>query len=144
MKRPIVLLILLAGLFAAGCSTPPPRGFKTIPGPGWTTIEIRNDVTPDRAWQFVVGLLAKNLDLEVISKENGYLRTAWSHTWNGAYTPRYRVRVTVIFPEDRQTIRIKPEAQAMLEDGIWVAGDDARLMPGLKAELLGALGRTLR
>jgi hypothetical protein len=136
--------MLLIVIVAAGCSTPPPRGYKAIPGPGWTTLEIRTDVTSDRAWQTVVEVLAKDFDLEFMSKEDGYIRTAWSHTWNGIYLPQYRVRVTVLFPQDRQTIRLKPEAQALLDDRGWVAGTDERLLPGLKAELLGTLGRTLR
>ncbi|MFO7535470.1 MAG: hypothetical protein R6X19_07280 [Kiritimatiellia bacterium] len=144
MKCRLCLPLLLATILATGCSTPLPKGFQTVPGPGWTTLEIRKDVNYDHAWNSVVELLARDFDLEILSKEDGYMRTAWSHTWNGAYLPLYRVRVTVLFPEDRQTIRIKPEAQTFSKDEVWVAGADERLLPGLKAELLGTIGRTLR
>ena len=143
MKKTGCLLILLAGVFLAGCSTPPPPGFEPL-DTGWSTLEIRNDLNFERAWKLTIDTLARDFDLEFISKEDGYIRTAWSQTWNGVFQPYYRVRVTVLFPDNRQTIRIKPEAQAFLEGDGWVIGTDKRLLPGLKEELLGSLGRTLR
>jgi len=37
----------------------------------------------DKAWSSVVDLLVRQLDLEVLSKENGYLRTNWLYSWTG-------------------------------------------------------------
>lgn len=144
MKRTGSLLVLLAALFASGCTTPPPQGFMPFPGTGWTTLEIRNDVNFDRAWSITLETLARDFDFELLSKGDGYMRTAWSQTWNGVFQPHYRVRVTVLFPDNRQTLRIKAEAQAFLEGDGWVVGSDKRLLPGLKEELLGSIGRTLR
>jgi hypothetical protein len=143
MKKHAKRLILLVALIASGCATPMPQGFQTLPA-HWSTLEIRNDVPYERAWASTVELLALNFDLEVMSREDGYLRTAWSHTWNGIYLPQYRVRVIVIFPQDRRTIRVKSEAQAFTEEFGWVTGTDERLAPSLKTELLGTIGRTLR
>jgi hypothetical protein len=87
-------------------------------------------------------VLVRNFDLEFISKEEGYLRTAWLYTWPGVYMANYRVRVTALFSEDHKTLQLKPEAQS-LEAGIWVEGADTRLLPSLKTDLVGTIGRTI-
>ena len=143
MKKHLIGLLLLATSLFCGCSTPLPAGFQEVPSPGWTVMEVRNDLAYDRAWKLVVGMLARDFDLEFQSREDGYLRTAWSYTWNGFYQSQYRVRVTVLFAEDGKTLKIKSDAQALVDDE-WVEGVDARLLPGLKEELIGTIGRTIR
>lgn len=141
--RSLLVLPVLAALLAGCMSVEPPQAFLRYGAPGWTALEVREDVSYDRAWKVVVAILVRHFDLEFLSKEEGYLRTAWLHTWSGVYLTYYRVRVTVLFSEDRKTIQIKPEAQFLSESG-WEEGADSRLLPNLKAELVGTIGRTLR
>jgi hypothetical protein len=144
MKIRALLIIPALALLLSGCaSIEAPQAFLRYNATGWTALEVRNDVSYDRAWKVIVGILVRKFDLEFLSKEEGYLRTAWLHTWSGVYLDHYRVRITVLFSEDRKTIQLKPEAQFRDESG-WVEGADSRLLPSLKAELVGTIGRTLR
>ncbi len=144
MKIRFSLILVVLSMLVSGCSSPDaPMAFSRFNAPGWSLLEIRNDVAYDRSWKVVIGIIVRTFDLEFISKEEGYIRTAWLHTWTGIYLPNYRVRVTVLFSEDRKTLQLKPEAQS-LEEGAWVEGADTRLLPNLKAELVGTIGRTLR
>lgn len=132
------------GALLAGCTSPEaPTSFSRYNAPGWTSFEIRNDVSYERAWKVMVGILVHKFDVEFLSKEEGYIRTAWHYTWPGVYMPNYRVRVTALFSEDQKTIQLKPEAES-LEAGVWVPGADTRLLPNLKADLVGTIGHTLR
>jgi hypothetical protein len=130
------LPILLAVGFL-GCAAP--GTFVRTMEPTWATIELREDVTYDKAWSTIIDLLVKNFDIEVSQKENGYIRTGWLYTWTGQYTETYRVRVTVKFPDDRKTVQVKSEAY--FKDYV---GFDTRLLQTLKTDIMGAIGRTTR
>jgi len=81
--------------------------------------------------------------VEFISKDDGYVRTAWTYTWSGVYQQNYRVRVTAKFSDDRKSVDIKSEAQA-LRGSDWLTGVDARQLATLKTDMMGTIGRTTR
>ena len=138
------LLVLATALLLCGCATPKtPPSFSTINGPGWTTIEIREGVAFEKAWNTVIGILIRDFDLVVALRDEGYVRTDWLYSWSGKYQQTYRVRVTLKFSDDRKRIDLKPEAQSM-QDGLWVLGVDTRLVSTLKTDLMGTIGRTTR
>ncbi|MBK7103698.1 MAG: hypothetical protein IPH62_00225 [Ignavibacteriae bacterium] len=107
--------------------------------PGWTTIELREDVSYDKAWTSIYDLLSRTFDIEIAQKENGYIRTGWIYTWTGKYTDYYRVRVTVKFPEHRKSVDVKSEA--FYKDYV---GYDTRLLTTLKTDIMGSVGRITR
>jgi hypothetical protein len=108
------------------------------------TIEVREDVDFERAWETTFAILVRDFDIEFVEKDNGYIRTAWMYTWSGVYQQNYRVRVTMKFSEDRKSIAIKSEAQALLQANIWTVGVDTRQLSTLKTDLMGTIGRTTK
>jgi hypothetical protein len=136
--------LLCAGLLlGSGCTTPQPASFSHATSPGWASVEIREGVTYDRAWDMVFSILSREFDMVTAMKDDGYIQTGWLHTWSGMYQEDYRVRVTVKFAADRKTLRVRSEAW-MLNGRNWLIGTDARLMSTLKTDLMGTIGRTTR
>ena len=128
-------------LVVAGCVAP--RTFVKTLEPTWASIELRKDITYVKAWEIVVDSLVKRFDLEILSKENGYLRTNWLYSWTGRLNERYRVRVTVKFSPDHRKIELKSEAEYG-GAGMWIMGYDTRLLETIKSDITGNIGRTTR
>lgn len=143
MKRIFFPGILAALVFAAGCVAMAPRSFKSGVEPGWSSMEIRDNINYDEAWGTVFGLLCRTFDIETAMKDDGYIRTSWLHSWSGQYNPGYTVRVTVKFSNDRRTLDLKTEAMLMQGPRIFI-GVDTRLASTLKTDLMGTIGRTTR
>lgn len=131
-----ILLLLLTGCIA-------PKTFVQTLEPTWASIELRHDVTYEKAWEITVDSLVKRFDLEVLSKENGYLRTNWLYTWTGKLNERYRVRVTAKFSPEQKKVELKSEAEYG-GAGKWVMGYDTRLLETIKSDIMGSIGRTTR
>jgi len=141
LRRVVVTLCLTAALGLGACSAP--SSFVRVSEAGWSTVELAPGVNPDEAWDSVVDILAKKFDLEMISKEGGYVRTGWSYTWTGMRTEDYRVRAVVKFTPKRDQVQIRSEAEYGKE-GSWVMGTDDRLLSTLKTDIAGAVARTTR
>jgi hypothetical protein len=120
-----------------------PTTFTRTMEPTWAGIEIRPELGFENAWNSVVDLLARRFDLEVISKDNGYIRTNWLYTWTGVMSEDYRVRVTIKFSPDHSKLEVKSEAQ-FREVGGWVLGTDEALLQTLKTDIMGSVGRSTR
>jgi hypothetical protein len=143
-----ILTLTLIVPFMFGCGilfSSGPRSFVQAIEPTWVSVEIRDDLSYDEAWREVVDILAKKFELEVISKDGGYIRTAWIYTWwkSGKITENYRVRAIVKFSADRKKVDIKTEAN-YLKDDTWVTGTDTRLLQTVKTDIMGVVGRTTR
>jgi len=142
----IIVLVALAALVAIAISTGDtkrPQSFVKTMEPGWVTIEVREDIPYDRAWASVVDLVVKKFEAEILSKEDGYLRTTWLYTWTGELREDYRVRVTVKFAPDRMKVDIKSEANYLRGEN-WVIGSDTTVLQTLKADIMGIVGRVTR
>jgi hypothetical protein len=130
----LTLTVALAG---------PPKTFQKLANSQWVSYEIRSDVEFEHAWNTVFDILITDFDLEMVLKNDGYLRTAWLHSYGGSYDHEYRVRVTVRFAPDHKKLRVKAEAQ--VKDGDrWITGVDSRLLATLRTDLMGTIGRTTR
>ena len=125
----------------AGCVAP--RTFVKTMEPTWAAVEIRTDLPFDQAWEAIVDTLVKRFDLEVISRQDGYLRTNWLYTWTGKVRENYRVRVTAKFSPDHKKVEVKSEAEYG-GAGMWVMGYDTRLLETIKTDVMGTIGRTTR
>lgn len=143
MKCGLFGFVLL--FLALGCASGPraPRSFSQVSAPGWSTLELRDDVDYDRAWDSVYALLVRDFDMEFASREDGYMRTAWHYAWSGVYQMNYRVRVKIMFSADRSSLELKPEAHYFQRDR-WVMGVDSRQISTLRTDLMGTVGRTAR
>ena len=109
----------------------------------WAGVEVRPELGFETAWNSTVDLLSRRFDLEVISKDNGYIRTNWLYTWTGVMSEDYRVRVTVKFSPDHKKLEVKSEAQFHTLTG-WVLGTDEALLQTLKTDIMGSVGRSTR
>lgn len=144
MRKATALVLLLGAMTLQGCSSMPKSFARTVE-PGWAAIEIREGMDFEQAWQETLDVLAKKFELEMISKDGGYARTSWIHTWwkAGEVTENYRVRVVVKFSADRTKVDIKTEANYLMS-GEWVLGTDTRLLQTVKTDIMGVVGRTTR
>jgi hypothetical protein len=131
-------------IVVVGCATLP-KSFVQVMEPTWASIEIREGMGSEEAWQQVVDVLAKKFELEMISREGGYVRTSWIYTWwkVGELTENYRVRAIVKFSPDWKKVDIKTEAN-YLKKGGWIVGTDTRLLQTVKTDIMGVVGRTTR
>ena len=107
--------------------------------PTWTSIELQEDLSFDKAWETVLDILIRKFDIEVSQKDNGYIRTGWLYTWTGNYTKKYRVRVTIKFQYEKGSIDIKSEAY--YNDRV---GFDNNLLQTIKTDIMGTVGRITR
>ena len=143
MKWRSHVLIGIVALVVTGCMAP--KSFVRIMEPTWSSVELRPGMTYDDAWKEVLDVLAKKFEIEMISKDGGYLRTSWIYTWwkAGQMTQNYRVRAIIKFAPNRDKVDIKTEAQ-YLQRGQWVVGTDTRLLQTVKTDIMGVVGRTTR
>ena len=155
-KRSLLLiLVTFSGLFLMCCA---PKTFVRNISPGWSMIEIRDEVSYDKAWKSVVDLIAKQFDIEILSKEDGYIRTGWLYSWTrtgwlyswtGNLTQNYKVRSLIKFNPDKGIVEVKSEAQ-FYDGGYfgigagWVMGTDELLSTTLRSAIMERVGRVSR
>jgi hypothetical protein len=135
----VLVLCLSLGLAFAG----PPKTFQKTGPSQWITFEIRDGVDFQHAWDSTFDILIKDFDLDLVLKDDGYVRTQWLYAYGEKYDFQYRLRLAVRFAPDRKSIRVKPEAH--YKDGEnWVMGVDSRLINTFKTDLMGTIGRITR
>lgn len=121
----------------------PPSTFVRTMEATWASIQIRESLAYENAWNGIMEVLVRQFDLEVLSKENGYMRTGWLYTWTGEMREDYRVRVTVKINPERDKADVKSEANYRTKKG-WILGSDTALLRTLKTDIMGTVGRTTR
>src|SRR3989338_3645243 len=142
------VLYIVVGLFlsfslSSCCRLFKPDTFVQTMEPAWAVIEVREGLTYEKAWSSVVDLLVKRFDLEMVSKDDGYARTAWLYTWTGKLNRNYRVRVILKFSADKTAVHVKSDAEYG-GPGNWFAGYDTILLETLKTDIMGSVGRMTR
>ena len=147
LKKSFATWLLLFGVISiTSCA---PTTFVRTMRPGWNTVEVREELEYNQAWNSVVDLISKEFDIEIISKEDGYLRTGWLYTWTGKLKEGYKVRAIIKFSPDRKMVEIKSDAQ-YYSSGVlgmgqgWVMGIDERLITTLRTDVMGKIGRVTR
>ncbi len=139
-------MVLAVALVLAACA---PTTFVRTMEPSWNTVEVRKDLTGDQAWDAVVDLTARRFDIEVLSKQDGYLRSGWLYSWTGKINQFYKVRTIIKFSPYKDKVEIKSEAQfyspglAGVGQG-WQMGTDERLTSTMRSDIMGKVGRTTR
>jgi len=133
-----VLLIALFGV-VAGCGAP--KSFKPTLKPEFRTIELK-DINYDKAWDVVKSMLYNEFSIEIIQKETGFIKTAWSNTWTGEKLPDYRVRLVVTFTGAHldETVKIKAEAEYG-RLGASETGIDTNLLEQFSEQVRAQLGQ---
>ena len=141
-----IVSVAVALLMCVGCGAPSSfvRGST-----GWKVIEVREGLNTDcdKAWQTTVDTVARNWDIEMMDKESGYLRTAWTYGISGGVYNQYRGRLTVKFPGGQQCnkLEVRTEAQWLADyyTGNWISGFDTAFNRDVYGALSGRLGRTV-
>ena len=145
-RKMMVPLGLAVALVSASCA---PTTFVQTMDPGWNSVEIREELSYEDAWEAIVDTLARKFDIEILSKEDGYLRTGWLYSWTGKLEESYKVRAVVKFTPDKRKVEIKSEAQHYSSGvfglgGGWVMGTDERLTTTMRTDIMGKIGRITR
>jgi hypothetical protein len=152
-----MLLVGMLGLLAicmitVGCShkggVPKPESFiVTHDATGdWRIIEIRNDLIgkKDTIWSVLVDTVSTKYDLETLSKETGYLRSSWKHTYiyNEQIISNYRSRIVVKIDDVKPELKIKVESNWLSDRG-WLQGYDTILLKDIYSDIQGKVGRII-
>ena len=97
-----LLLIVSASLFN-GCGTGAPDSFMRMTKQYWEVVDVKPSVKYDDAWQRVIYIVTKKFELEMISKEDGYVRSAYgaSYFTEDMSNDKYQVRIVAKFTPGR-------------------------------------------
>jgi hypothetical protein len=147
MKKLVsVFVLLMATVLLPSCTSmmQPSSFVKATDGGSWSTIFIREDLEYDKAFDEILDICAKRFEMDMISKEAGYIRTNWVYTWgtNGKYSDKYRTRATFKFSPDKTKLDIKTEAEFATMSG-WIRGFDTGLLQTVKQDVSGVVGRSI-
>ena len=143
MKKVVIFLFIAIPFIISSCYVSSPATFVKATNVVWSSIQIRDNLDYDMAFGEVLDVVAKKFEMEMISKEGGYGRSAWIYTWNtdGVYNENYRVRVIFKFSSDHSKVDIKTDAEKKNGD-YWYTGFDTRLLKTIKTDVMGVVGRT--
>ena len=137
MKKAFLLLALLVATFG---SIDAKNTWKKGQA-DWAKIQINENLSYDQAFNIALELVSDKYEMEMISRDGGYMRSAWNNLLDrkGKKIKDQRCRVTIKFNHDRTQIQVKTEAQKMKNDE-WIDGTDSELATQIKEDLRGVLG----
>lgn len=137
MKKALLLLALLVATFG---SIDAKNTWKKGQA-DWAKIQINENLSYDQAFNIALELVSDKYEMEMISRDGGYMRSAWNNLLDrkGKKIKDQRCRVTIKFNHDRTQIQVKTEAQKMKNDE-WIDGTDSELATQIKEDLRGVLG----
>jgi hypothetical protein len=73
MKKRVILFFLIVLISVECYGLKKPNIFFESSEPGWATIELRENLSYEKAWQNVVDILARKFEIAVMSKDGGYI-----------------------------------------------------------------------
>jgi hypothetical protein len=136
----IGLLLIASSVLFNGCGTGAPESFMRMTKQYWEVIEVKASVKYDDAWQRVIYIVTKKFELEMISKEDGYVRSAFGPSYfsEDMTNDKYQVRIVAKFTPDRKKVEYKIESR--IWDGkIWLNGSDVRVAANLRKDFVNSL-----
>jgi hypothetical protein len=137
------ILSIITIIFFTSCgSSNRVSGWVTGEG-GWASVLISDKISYDLAFDEVTSIISRKFEIDMITKDAGYVRTKWKTNWvavNGE-KPRkdYRVRITVKMSDVRKKVDINAEAEKLI-DGFWVTGYDTQLLETMRKDIAGVVG----
>jgi hypothetical protein len=123
-----------------GCGTGAPESFMRMTKQYWEVVDVKPSVKYDDAWQRVVYIVTKKFELEMISKEDGYVRSAYGPSYfsEDMTNDKYQVRIVAKFTPDRKKVEYKIESR--IWDGkIWQNGSDVRVAANMRKDFVNSL-----
>ena len=142
MKNRLVQSTVAITLFLlAGCGLGAPDSFMQMNRQYWESMEIKSNVKYEDAWQRVIYIITKKFELEMISKEDGYVRSSYGQSYftEDLQNERYQIRIVAKFTPDRKKIEFKIESR-MWDGKIWHNGSDVRVAANMRKDFLNSLG----
>jgi hypothetical protein len=142
-RIPCILALFVAVLFMPACFGGKDGFVRSASGGDWTTFLLSEGMTYDRAFGETLDILVRRFQMEMISKDSGYLRTQWIYTWNtkNKHSEDYRTRVIINFSADRTRLNLKAEAERKKSETYWERGFDTRLLETMKQDIQGVVAR---
>lgn len=140
MKK-IIFALAAISVVLISCSTY--KSFVKTINVDWTSIQLRDGLEFEDAWNQALDIVATKFEMEMISKDGSYARSSWNYTIasNGKYAKTYRTRVIFKFSPDKTVLKLKVEAQSG-GAGKWINGYDANILQNIKSDISGVIGRT--
>lgn len=134
---------ILAGFFLAisGCGSGAPDSFMRMTKQYWEVVNIKPTITYSDAWERVIYIITKKFELEMISKEDGYVRSAFgpSYFTEDMQNDKYQVRIVAKFTPDKKKLEFKIESR--IWDGkIYQNGSDVRVAANMRKDFRNSLG----
>jgi|SRR5574344_792937 hypothetical protein len=107
----------------------------------WAKIQLSENFNYDTAFNTVLDLITDKYEMDMINKDGGYIRTAWSYMRNkkGKQIKDQRIRVTIKFNHDRSQLQARTEVQKGGDDE-WVDGEDVAASKQVRDDIHGVLG----
>lgn len=128
-------------LCLAGCGLGAPDSFMQMNRQYWESMDIKSTVKYEDAWQRVIYIITKKFELEMISKEDGYVRSSYGQSYfsEDLQNERYQIRIVAKFTPDRKKLEFKIESR-MWDGKIWHNGSDVRVAANMRKDFLNSLG----
>jgi hypothetical protein len=128
-----------------GCGSGAPDSFMQMNRQYWEVMNLRPDVSYEEAWQRVIYIITKKFELEMISKDDGYVRSAYGPSYfsNDLLNDKYQIRIVVKFTPDKKRMEFKIESRVW--DGkIWKNGSDVRVAANMRRDFRNSIGEPLK
>lgn len=139
MKRNYLITITVTLLlFMSSCLTQ--RHF--IKGQAeWSRIQLSRNFDYESAFNTVLDMLSDQYEMEMISLDGGYMKTAWNYYTrrNGTVSDMYQVRIIVKFNHDGTQMSIKTEAKKNYGD-TYIRGVFPELTQEIRDDVANILG----
>ncbi len=138
VQRSLAVFVLL---LLAGCGLGAPDSFMQMNRQYWESMDIKPTIKYDDAWQRVIYIITKKFELEMISKEDGYVRSSYGQSYfsEDLQNERYQIRIVAKFTPDRKKLEFKIESR-MWDGKIWHNGSDVRVAANMRRDFLNSLG----
>jgi len=137
LRIAIVSLLIIV----AGCGLGAPDSFMQMNRQYWESMDIKSAYKYDDAWQRVIYIITKKFELEMISKEDGYVRSSYGQSYftEDIQNERYQIRIVAKFTPDRKKFEFKIESR-MWDGKIWHNGSDVRVAANMRKDFLNSIG----
>jgi len=140
IKRSCLFIMALSVLLATSCAIPPKaKGWSAnCPDGGWATIPFSERVDYNLLWEDATSIITKRFEIEIATKESGYIRTKWDYRFatDGKTVENYRTKITLKINERRKSIEVRSEAEKLQVDS-WIQGCDTKVLETMKQDLKG-------
>ncbi len=137
--------ILLTGIAGFGCSLGAPESFMQMNRQYWETMTIKPGIAYEDAWQRVIYIITKKFELEMVSKEDGYVRSSYGPSYfsDDLLNDKYQIRIVAKFTPDRKKFEFKIESR--IWDGkIYHNGSDVRVASNMRKDFHNSIGEPLK